>query len=52
MLLSIASEWRNKLVPFDGITLYESKEEARKEYPIIDFEQTEAYKRHIEVFGK
>ena len=45
--LSIASEWRNKLVPFDVITLYESKEEARKEYPIIDFEQTEAYKRHM-----
>ncbi len=51
-LLSIASEWRNKLVPFDAITLYASKEDARKEYPIIDFEQTEAYKKHIEMFGK
>ena len=51
-LLSIASEWRNRLVPFDGITLYESKEDARKEYPIIDLAQTESYKRHIAMFGK
>lgn len=48
--LSIASEWREKLTPYDGITLYESKEEARKEYPIIDFDQTEAYKRHMALF--
>ena len=50
--LSIASEWKKGLVPYDDIRLYGSKDEARKDYPIIDFEQTEAYKRHIEVFGK
>ena len=50
--LSIASEWREKLTPYDGITLYASKEDARKEYPIIDFEKTASYKRHIEIFGK
>ena len=50
--LSIASEWREKLTPYDGITLYESKEDAKKDYPIIDFEKTEVYKRHIKMFGK
>lgn len=50
--LSIASKWKEKLTPYDGITLYKSKEDARKEYQIVDFEQTEAYKKHIEIFGK
>ena len=45
--LSIASEWREKLTPYDRIALYASKEDARKDYPIIDFEQTEVYKRHM-----
>ena len=49
---SIASEWRSRLIPYGGIKLYGSKEEAQKEYPIIDFEQTDAYKRHMELFGK
>lgn len=50
--LSIASKWKEKLTPYDGITLYKSKDDARKEYQIVDFEQTEAYKKHIEIFGK
>ncbi|MBQ7898377.1 MAG: hypothetical protein IJ307_00825 [Bacteroidales bacterium] len=50
--LSIASEWRERLTPFDGITLYASKEDARKVCPIIDLEQTEAYKRHMQMFGE
>ena len=50
--LSIASKWKEKLTPYDGISLYKSKEDARKEYQIVDFEQTEAYQRHIEIFGK
>lgn len=50
--LSIASKWRDRLTPYDGISLYASKEDARKEYPIIDLEQTESYKRHMELFGK
>jgi hypothetical protein len=50
--LSIASKWKEKLTPYDGITLYKSKEDARKEYQIVDFEQTEAYKKHIGIFGK
>lgn len=50
--LSVASKWKEILTPYDGITLYKSKEEARKEYQIVDFEQTEAYKKHIEIFGK
>ena len=50
--LSIASKWKEKLTPYDGISLYKSKEDARIEYQIVDFEQTEAYQRHIEIFGK
>lgn len=50
--LSIASKWKEKLTPYDGITLYKSKDDARKEYQIVDFEQTEAYKKHIDIFGK
>ena len=51
-LLSIASEWKERLTPYDGITLYVSKEDARKEHHIIDFEKTEAYKKHMKIFGK
>lgn len=51
-ILSIASEWKERLTPYDGITLYKSKEDARREYPIIDFEKTEAYKKHMKIFGK
>ena len=43
--LSIASVWKDKFAPYDGITLYASKEDARKEYPIIDFEKTEQYQK-------
>lgn len=50
--ISIASKWRERLTPYDGISLYASKEDARKEYPIIDLEQTESYKRHIKMFRK
>lgn len=50
--ISIASKWRERLTPYDGVSLYASKEDARKEYLIIDLEQTESYKRHIEMFGK
>ncbi len=50
--LSITSEWSAKLTPYDGIALYKSKEDAKRDYPIIDFEKTASYKRHIEMFGK
>lgn len=45
--LSIASEWKEKLTPYDGVALYASKEDALKDYSIIDFEQTEVYKQHM-----
>ena len=47
--LSIASEWKKKLIPYDGIALYASKEDARKDYPIIDFETTDVYQNHIKM---
>ena len=50
--LSIASEWKERLTPYNGICLFNSKEQAKKVYSIIDFEQTEAYKKHVEIFGK
>lgn len=45
--LSIASKWKEKLTPYDGVALYASKEDALKDYSIIDFEQTEVYKQHM-----
>ncbi len=50
--LSIVSEWRSRLTPYDGVTLYATKEQAKGEYPIIDFEKTEAYNRHITAFPR
>lgn len=45
--LSIASKWKEKLTPYDGVALYASIEDALKDYSIIDFEQTEVYKQHM-----
>lgn len=41
--LSIVSDWKTRLSPFDGIRLYTSKEKAKEDYDIIDFEKTKAY---------
>ena len=43
--LSIVSDWRGRLTPYDGVTLYPNKDKAREEYEIIDFEKTEQYQR-------
>ena len=49
--LSIVSEWRDRLIPFDGVTLYASKEKAKQEYEIIDFEKTKEYRDLIEMIN-
>lgn len=51
-LLSIASKWKESLTPYNAITLYASKEDALKVYPIIDFDKTKLYQDHIKMFGK
>lgn len=40
---SIVSDWKTRLSPFDGSRLYTSKEKAKEDYDIIDFEKTKAY---------
>ena len=48
----IASEWKDRLIPFDGVTLYASKEKAKQEYEIIDFEKTKEYQDLMEMINR
>ena len=50
--LSIVSEWKDRLIPFDGVTLYASKEKAKQEYEIIDFEKTKEYRDLMEMINR
>lgn len=50
--LSIVSEWKSRLVPFDGVALYTSKEKAKQEYEIIDFEKTKEYQDLKEMINR
>lgn len=50
--LSIVSEWKSRLVPFEGVMLYTSKEKAKQEYEIIDFEKTKEYRDLLEMINR
>ena len=50
--LSIVSDWKGRLTPFEEVTLYPSKDDARKNYQIIDFEKTEQYQNLREMMKK
>ena len=50
--LSIVSDWKGGLTPYDGVTLYPSKDKAREEFEIIDFEKTEQYQKLREMMKK
>lgn len=50
--LSIVSDWKSRLVPFDGITLYASKDKAKEKYEIIDFEKTKEYQDLMKMIKK
>ena len=50
--LSIVSDWKGRLTPYDGVTLYPSKDKAREEFEIIDFEKTEQYQKLREMMKK
>lgn len=50
--LSIVSEWKSRLVPFEGVMLYTSKEKAKQEYEIIDFEKTKEYRDLMEMINR
>ena len=41
--LTIVSDWSGRLTPYDGVTLYPTKDKAREKYEIIDFEKTGQY---------
>lgn len=47
--LSIASSWKEHLVPYSGVTLYPSKEAARAEYPITDVVDTPEYRELMQL---
>lgn len=49
---SMVSRWRNCLTPYDAVKLYGSKEQAKAEFEILDFEKTEVYRQHIAAFPK
>jgi len=42
--LSIASQWKEHLVPYDGVMLYASKEAAKADFPIVNIVDTAEYK--------
>ena len=50
--LSIISDWKDRLTPYNEVTLYPSKDDARKNYEIIDFEKTEQYQNLREMMKK
>lgn len=50
--LTIVSDWKNRLTPFNEVTLYPSKDDARKDYEIIDLEKTEQYRKLREMMKK
>ena len=50
--LSFASEWKEKLTPYTGIAIYDSKEAASKDYLIIDFEKTKEYQDLMDMIRK
>lgn len=47
--LSIVSDWKGRLTPYDGIKLYTSEDKAKEEYDIINFEETEQYHKFKEM---
>ena len=51
-LLSMASEWKERMVPYDGINIYDSKDAAREDYEIIDFEKTEEYQNMMKLINE
>lgn len=50
--LSVASEWKERLTPYTGLAIYESKEAASKDYQIIDFEKTKEYQDLMQMIRK
>ena len=50
--LSIVYDWKDRLTPFEEVVLYPSKDDARKNYEIIDFEKTEQYQKLREMMRK
>ena len=49
LFISIASDWKARLIPFEGIKLYDNKDSAKREFEIIDFEKTSRYRELMEL---
>lgn len=47
--LSIAPQWKKYLVPYDGVTLYPSKEAAKADFPITDVVDTPEYQELLKL---
>ena len=50
--LSMASEWKQHLIPYCGVTLYPSKEAAMADFPIINVVDTPEYQQLIKMMDK
>lgn len=46
--LSMASQWKKNLVPYNGVRLYPSKEEAMADFPIVNVVDTPEYQLLLE----
>ena len=47
--LSIASQWKKHLAPYDGVTLYPSKEAAMADFPITNVVDTPEYQELLKL---
>lgn len=45
--LSLVAGWKAEFTPFSGIKIYDSKDSARADFEIIDFEKTPQYQEMI-----
>lgn len=50
--LSEVTGWKGRLAPYDGIRIYDSKDSARKDYDIIDFDKTPEYMNMMQLINK
>lgn len=50
--MSIVHNWRARLTPYSGVKVYESKDAAKNDYKIIDFEKTAGYLDLMKLIGE
>lgn len=50
--LAIVHDWRSRLSPFRKVEIFDSKDQAKEKYDIIDFEKTAQYQNLLEIIRK